>query len=206
MEIIDISQMIRPGIPVWPGDQKYLHRWTMCMKDGHSCNVSAVTMTAHLGTHVDAPAHCNDDGLDMASVMLHPYIGPARVISMDAQREITAGDLKEMAWHGVERVLFKTRASNSPDDRFERDYVSIAEDAARFLCEKGILLVGTDAPSVESFRSSAMTIHKVLLDRGVAILEGIRLNHVAPGDYELISLPLSLAGVEGSPVRAILRR
>ena len=206
MEIIDISQMIRPGIPVWPGDQKYLHRWTMCMKDGHSCNVSAVTMTAHLGTHVDAPAHCNDGGLDMASVMLHPYIGPARVISMDAQREITAGDLKEMAWHGVERVLFKTRASSEAEDRFERDYVSISEDAAEFLGEKGVLLVGTDAPSVDAFRSATMKIHKILSGRGVAILEGIRLHHVAPGDYELISLPLRFAGLDGSPVRAILRR
>jgi arylformamidase len=206
MEIIDISQVIRPGIPVWPGDQKYLHRWTMCMKEGDSCNVSAVTMTAHLGAHVDAPLHCNEDGLDVAAISLRPYIGPARVISVAPQKEIAAGDLKDKAWEGVERVLFKTRASSEPEGRFERDYVSISEDAAEFLGEKGVLLVGTDAPSVDAFRSATMKIHKILLNRGVAILEGIRLNHVAPGDYELISLPLRFAGLDGSPVRAILRR
>jgi arylformamidase len=206
MEIIDISQVIRPGIPVWPGDQKYLHRWTMCIKEGDSCNVSAVTMTAHLGTHMDAPFHCNDEGLDVAAVSLRPYIGPARVISISAQKEITAADLKDEAWEGMERVLFKTQTSSSPEDRFERNYVSISEDAAEFLGGKGILLVGTDAPSVDAFGSATMTIHKILMSRGVAILEGIRLNHVDPGDYELISLPLRFAGLDGSPVRAILRR
>jgi arylformamidase len=206
MEIIDISQIIRQGIPVWPGDQKYAHRWTMRMKDGDPCNVSAVTLTAHLGAHVDAPYHCDDEGLDVAAVSLRPYIGPARVISIADQTEITVGDLKDRAWEGIERVLFKTRSGGGSEDRFERDYVSISEDAAEFLGGKGLLLVGTDAPSVDSFRSNNLAIHKILMGCGVAILEGIRLNHVDPGDYELICLPLRFAGLDGSPVRAILRR
>lgn len=206
MEIIDISPIIRPGIPVWPGDQKYSHRWTQCMKGGDSCNVSAVTMTTHLGAHVDAPFHCSDEGLDVAAVSLHHYMGPARVISVAAQKEITAVDLLDSAWEGVERVLFKTRGSYGTEDRFERDYVSISEDAAEFLGGRGLLLVGTDAPSVDSFKSTNMATHKILMDRGVAILEGICLKHVDPGDYELISLPLRFSGLDGSPVRAVLRR
>jgi arylformamidase len=206
MEIIDISPIIKPGIPVWPGDQKYVHRWTMSMKEGDPCNLSALTMTAHLGAHVDAPFHCNDDGLDVATLSLRPYIGPARVISIAAKTGITADDLKDRAWEGVERVLFKTRASSDSENRFERDYVSISEDAAEFLGLKGILLVGTDAPSVDAFGNGAMSVHKILFSHLVAILEGIRLHHIDPGDYELISLPMRLAGLDGSPVRAILRR
>jgi arylformamidase len=206
MEIIDISQMIRPGIPVWPGDQKYSQRWTARLKDGGACNVSAVTMTTHLGTHVDAPYHCSDGGLDVASISLDPYIGPARVIPISAHAEITLAELEDKAWKGVERVLFKTRSSRSPGDRFNRDYVSISSDAAEFLGSKGLLLVGTDAPSVDSFKNKTPIIHNTLMGHGIAILEGILLNLVDPGDYELICLPLRLAGLDGSPVRAILRR
>jgi arylformamidase len=206
MEIIDISQTIRRGIPVWPGDQKYHQRWTMRMKENDPCNVSAVTMTTHLGTHVDAPYHCDNDGLDIAAVSLRHYIGPARVESIMVQGSITPAELGGIEWQGVERILLKTRSSGRAEGRFEREYVSFTEEAAEYLGEKGILLVGTDAPSVDSFHSSALAIHKILMRHGIAILEGIRLDHVKPGDYELICLPLRFAGLDGSPVRAILRR
>jgi arylformamidase len=206
MEIIDISQTIRRGIPVWPGDQKYHQRWTMSIKDGDSCNVSAITMTTHLGTHVDAPCHCEDNGLDIAAVPLKSYIGQARVQLIAAQSPITAADLDTFDWLGVERVLLKTCADGRPDDRFERDYIPLSEAAAHYLAQKGILLVGTDAPSVDPFHSRELEAHKILMRQGVAILEGLNLDQVDPGDYELICLPLRLAGLDGSPVRAILRR
>ena len=206
MEIIDISQTIRQDIAVWPGDQKFRYHWTMRMAAGDACNVSAVTMSLHTGTHLDAPFHFDAAGVDISGVSLRHYIGPARVVSLQVEKRIAAADLDRLSWQGVERVLFKTRASNLPEDQFDRDFVYLSEDAAEFLGESRILLVGTDAPSVDFFSSKAMATHKILLKHGIAILEGARLGHVAPGEYELICLPLRLAGLDGSPVRAVLRR
>lgn len=205
MTVYDISQTLRPGIPVWPGEQKYSYRWSMQMKKGDPCNLSAVTMSVHTGTHIDAPFHFDPSAPDIADMPLEPYVGPARVVPLDVERFITAGDLEPLEWDGVRRVLFKTRSSGRPADRFHRDFASLAEDAVNFLGDRRMLLVGTDAPSVDAFNSSSLGRHKLLLKHGIAILEGIRLAHVPSGDYELICLPLKLAGLDGSPVRAVLR-
>jgi arylformamidase len=109
-------------------------------------------------------------------------------------------------WQNVERVLFKTRSSSRPENTFDGSFVFLDESAAEFLTQKGILLVGTDAPSVDALDSSDLRSHRILLGHGVAILEGARLGNVPPGDYELICIPLKLAGLDGSPVRAILRK
>jgi len=111
-----------------------------------------------------------------------------------------------LAWRGIERVLFRTRRRDLPPDRFDRDYVYLAEDGADFLGALGLLLVGTDSPSIDAFASKDLHSHKNLLRQEVAILEGVRLEQVPDGDYELICLPLRLAGLDGSPVRAILRK
>ncbi len=206
MKIIDISQTICEGIAVWPGDQEFRYDWKMQMRWGDSCNVSSVTMSLHTGTHLDAPAHFDDSGADIASVSLQHYIGPARVVELPVKEKIEESDLAALDWHGVERVIFKTRASNFPMDRFDPTFVYLTEDGAKFLGRLGISLVGTDAPSIDAFESKELRAHKVLLRFKAAILEGVRLAHVMPGDYELICLPLKLAGLDGSPVRAILRR
>lgn len=206
MQIYDISQTIRKGIAVWPGDQRFRFRWTMKLEEGDSCNASAVTMSSHTGTHVDAPYHFDNSGADIGSVPLTHYLGPARVVSLQVERAITAADLEKLDWQDVERVIFKTRASGLPEGQFDRSFVYLAEDSARFLGERGLLLVGTDAPSVDAFSSKSLRAHKVLLEHGTAILEGARLTHVPEGDYELICLPLKFGGLDGSPVRAILRR
>lgn len=203
--IYDISQTLRPGIAVWPGDQKFLRRWTMEMRKGCSCNVSSVTMSVHTGAHVDAPYHFDDSGPGVAQVGLEPYLGRARVVAVEARKSITAADLEPIDWRGVERVLFKTPASAWPEDLFRKDYTSLAEDGAGFLGQLGLRLVGTDAPSIDAFESKDLCSHRALLRHGVAVLEGIRLAGVPPGDYELICLPLKLEGLDGSPVRAILR-
>ncbi len=207
MIIYDISQTLHSKTAVWPGDQRFRHRWSMRIAQGDSCNVSSVTMSVHSGTHLDAPHHFDEDGQDIASVSLLAYLGPARVFHVPPEmRSISATFLAALAWDGVERVLFRTRAADMPDGPFDRDFVPLAEEGAEFLAAKELLLVGTDAPSVDAFASKTMTCHKILSRRGIAILEGARLAQVAPGDYELICLPLKLAGLDGSPVRAILRR
>jgi arylformamidase len=118
---------------------------------------------------------------------------------------IRAADLSALNWQGVRRALFKTR-SGIPPDGFDSQFVYIGEDAAEFLIQKEVVLVGIDAPSVDAFDGVHLPAHRVLLDHGTVILEGIRLGNVSPGDYELICLPLKLAGLDASPVRAILRR
>ena len=204
--IYDISQTLSEKIAVWPGDQKFRTRWSMRLRDGDSCNVSSVTMSIHTGTHVDSPYHFHEVGPDIAGMPLRHYIGPARVLALPVQqRLIDAAYLGIQDWRGVERVLFKTRASMQPEETFTRDYACLSEDGAEFLGLRHILLAGTDAPSVDAFDSKTLPCHKILLHHGVAILEGARLEAVPPGDYEVICLPLKFAGLDGSPVRAILR-
>jgi arylformamidase len=206
MEIYDISQTLSRGIAVWPGDPEFRLRWAMRIRDGSSSNVSAVDLCVHTGTHVDAPLHMDDSGYDIAEAPLDRFIGSARVLAIPAAKSIRVSDLSGLDWINVRRVLFKTRSSSLPEQRFDENYVYIEKDAAGFLAEKGILLVGTDAPSVDDFAGTDLPSHRILLQHGIVILEGARLQHVSPGDYELICLPLRLAGLEGSPVRAILRK
>lgn len=206
MHIYDISQPITHGIGVWPGDRKFRCEWTMRIPQGDSCNVSSVTMSVHTGTHVDAPFHFDQSGEDIAGVSLDRFIGPARVLEYMETEPLSAAKLERFPLDAVERVLFKTSASRIPSNRFERDFVFLTDDAAKYLGRRNLRLVGTDSPSVDDFSSKSMPAHKMLLRYGIAILEGVRLSDVPPGDYELIALPLRFPGLDGSPVRAILRK
>jgi arylformamidase len=205
MEIYDISQVLREGVAVWPGDPQYQTRRIMTIQSGGSSNVSAVDMCVHTGTHIDAPRHLLDFGGDAASVPVDQCIGPVRVFSISVRECIRAADLIALDWQGVQRALFRTR-SDIPHNGFDGTFVYFKEDAAEFLIQKEVLLVGIDAPSVDAFDSVSLPSHRILLNQGTVILEGIQLGNVRPGDYELICLPLKLAGLDGSPVRAILRR
>ncbi len=206
MEIYDISQNISSETAVWPGDPEFRQRWAARIRDGASSNVSAIDMCVHTGTHVDAPFHLDDAAADIAGMSLHHFTGAARVFSLDADPCIRASDLSTLDWDNVERVLFKTRNGLRPENTMDPDFIYLAADAAEFLVRRRILLVGLDAPSVDSADCEDLPSHRILLQRNVAILEGARLESVPPGDYELICLPLKLAGLDGSPVRAILRR
>jgi arylformamidase len=206
MEIYDISQDISHGIAVWPGDPEYRSRWVAQVQDGAGSNVSAIDLSVHTGTHIDAPLHLGVDGSDVASMPLDHFIGNVRVFRILAEKRIQASDLAALDWNNVERVLFQTSNSRNSEKVFNRGFVCLGEDAAEFLVRKRILLVGIDAPSIEAFDSQHLPVHRILLAQGTAILEGVRLENVPPGDYELICLPLKLAGLDGSPVRAILRK
>jgi arylformamidase len=206
VEIYDISQTLCEGMAVWPGDPEFRLRRIMQICDGRSSNVSAVDMGVHAGTHIDAPLHLDNSGSDIGRMPIRHFMGPARVLSLYAGECIRAADLSMLDWRGVERVLFKTRAGSLPEDPFDRNFVYFKEDAAEFLARLGILLVGTDAPSVDAFESINLPSHRKFLRQGIAILEGARLGSVPPGDYELVCLPLKLAGLDASPVRAILRK
>ena len=206
MPIYDISQTITRGIGVWPGDRKFRCEWTMRISEGDSCNVSSITMSVHTGTHVDAPFHFDPSGADIAGVSLDRFIGPARVVECVGTEPLSAATLERYPLDAVERVLFKTSASLVPSNRFERNFLFLTEDGAEYLGRRNLRLVGIDSPSVDDFSSKSMSAHKTLLRYEISILEGVRLSEVPPGDYELIALPLRLAGLDGSPVRAILRK
>lgn len=174
---------------------------------GDQYSMTCMSTSVHTGTHVDAPAHFLRDGRTVEQLDLEVGIGPARVIDLThVDNEITARDLAAASLPaGTERVLLKTRNSAFwQQNSFREDYVGVSPDAAQWLVEKSLRLVGIDYMSVERFASTDFATHKILLQAGVYILEGVNLAGIAPGTYHLICLPLKLGGAEGAPARAVL--
>lgn len=205
MDIYDISQTLSPTTAIWPGDPGFEMRSVQSIRRGDPVNLSDIRMGSHTGTHIDAPLHVQERGDDVAAMRLDRFIGPARVISVPGRLPIDATTLRQCDWAGVQRVLFKTRTVSTPES-FSAEFASLTEDAALFLVDRGMLLVGIDAPSIDAFENADLRAHRVFSRHGVPILEGIRLDEAPPGDYQLACLPLRLAGGDGSPVRAILWR
>ncbi len=206
MKIYDISEPISPETAVFPGDTPFTAEWVARIGEGIPCNVSTIRMSAHCGTHTDSPFHLDNAGLDMASVELTAYLGPCRVIRIDVEGDPAlihaAGLLAKLK--GAERVLFKT--SDSHDHKiFNKGFPAVGGEAAEVLVTAGIKLVGIDTPSMDWSGSKDLPGHISLNRGGIAILENLDLSAVEPGDYELIALPLKIAGSDSSPVRAILR-
>lgn len=202
--LYDITRTITPAMAVWPGDTAYSHRWLGRLERGDSVNLATITLSIHTGTHVDAPLHFLADAPTITEVALENYIGVARVVEIDATGPLAPEDFAHVDFTGVERLLIKTPGSQRADDEWRDEYAWLSVEAAALLVQKGIRLFGTDSPSVDEVNSKTLDAHKVLGRGNVLILENIQLSEVAPGDYELIALPLKLP-VEGSPVRAILR-
>lgn len=205
--ILDISQTLSPGIAVWPGDTPFHPYWVMQMQDGESANVGSVTMSLHTGTHADAPKHFRSDGHSPADSDLSPYIGRALVVdvtdSLSDSLSITAEHVAQFVKLEPERVLFKT--GTVKPGTFPERFASFSPEAAEALASLGERLVGIDTPSVDRVDSRTLDSHHVF-DRGeIAILENLKLGEVVAGWYELIALPLKFAGMDASPVRAILR-
>jgi arylformamidase len=204
MKIYDISRKLENGMPVWPGDTPFHYEVSWSKLESGSVNVGSLTMSAHTGTHVDAPFHFDDHGKKIIELDLDLYIGPARVIDMAGKESIGADDLKGIHLEGCKRVIFRTIAWNNPMEFPER-IPYLKADLGPFLAGKGIRLIGVDLPSVDPLDSKDLSAHHSLNENGIHILESVLLDDVAPGDYELIALPLPLVEGDGSPVRAILR-
>jgi arylformamidase len=180
------------------------------MRKGDVLTLSDYSLGAHSGTHVDAPMHFVATGASIDQVSLDRLIGPARVfVIADAVERIDAAELDRLDWRGAPRILFRTRSSlrgwmTSPT--FHRDFAYIAPDAAQLLADANVQLVGIDYLSAEQFGASSARSHQILLGRGIPIVEGLSLVNVAAGDYDLIVLPMKVAGHEAAPARAVLRR
>ncbi|MCP5395507.1 MAG: arylformamidase [Sphingomonadaceae bacterium] len=201
--IWDISQRLRPDLPVWLGDTAFAAQRTWQMEDGSAVNVSALTLSTHAGSHADAPLHYSAEGVDIASVGLEPYLGECLVVdARGCKGEVRVGDLPHL--HSADRVLFRTY-DRFPHDAWDPDFTAIAPETIEWLAVQGVKLVGTDAPSLDPQDSKAMDAHKAVLKADMRVLEGLVLDGIEPGCYELIALPLAIAGGDAAPVRAILR-
>jgi arylformamidase len=207
MAIYDISLPISESLVVWPGDPPISITQVSHLDRGDHATVSRLEMGAHTGTHVDAPAHFVRGGAGVDTLDLDTLVGLALVAEARDADALTADVLAELAIPlGAGRVLFRTRNSDlwtRGAREFDEDFVAITEDGARWLVERGIMLVGVDYLSVAPFGASRPT-HEMLLRAGSVVVEGLNLSGIRPGMYQLVCLPLKVVGGDGAPARAIL--
>jgi len=204
--IHDISAVISNDLPVYPGDPGIEIQAVSRISEGAGANVSLLKLGSHTGTHVDPPFHFLDDGPTVDHLPLDVMVGDCYVCSVEAPHAITARDLDSCGIPGgTPRVLFKTRNSQLwGEGGFRSDYVYLDPDAAGWLVDRGIRLVGVDYLSVERFRSGKHATHLRLLEAGVVVVEGLDLRAVMQGTYFLVCLPLRIREGDGGPARAIL--
>jgi arylformamidase len=207
MKLIDVSVPLDAQLPTYPHNTRFTLEPLKRIARGDSSNVSTLHMSAHTGTHVDAPRHFFDDGAGTEALPLDLLVGRARVIEIDSRTGVAAEDLRAIDLSDDIRVLIKTHNSRlwgSPE--FHTDYVGVTESGAKHLVEHGIRVVGIDYLSVEQFKNPGAPAHHVLLGAGTIVIEGLDLRDVDPGLYEMFCLPLRVVGSDGAPARVVLRR
>lgn len=205
---IDISVPLREGMVGWPGDPPLGFERIAAIERGAALNLSAVSMSLHAGTHVDAPVHYLEGGEGVERMPFDAMVGPARVIEIRGPNAIRLVDIQSRRIRRGERILFKT--ANSPRTwrapEFVEDYVCLTRDAAEYLVERGVRTAGIDYLSIGPPDQEGDAVHRLLLRAGVWIIEGLNLTAVQPGNYDLVCLPLNVPGGDGAPARAILRQ
>jgi arylformamidase len=207
MKLIDVSVPLDAHLPTYPDNTPFSLDPIKRLARGDTSNVSSLHMSAHTGTHVDAPRHFFDDGLGTDALPLEMLFGRTRVIEMQTRKGIAAEDLAPLDLSEDLRVLIKTVNSwlwGSPD--FHTDYVGVTESGARHLVERGVKVVGIDYLSVEEFKTPGAPAHRTLLGAGTIVIEGLNLRDVEPGFYDMYCLPLRVVGSDGAPARVVLRK
>jgi arylformamidase len=201
----DISPPVHAGAPVFPGDTAYSQQWVASIGPGCPVNVSAITLSPHVGAHADAPLHYDPTGAAIGDVDLHTFMGPCRVIHAMGCGPLV---LPEHIAHAMQqlppRVLVRMY-ERMPQDAFDDALPAFSPETIELLADHGVRLVGTDSASVDPASSKTLDSHQVLRQRGLRVLENLLLDDVPEGDYELIALPLKLTTADASPVRAVLR-
>jgi arylformamidase len=204
-KIWDVSQVLRAGLPVWPGDTAF--RAEPLWSYGPDCpvNVAAFTASTHSGAHADAPLHYDPEGEAIEAVSLDPYLGRCQLIDARGRGPLIEPDFAEAALApGIERVLFRTY-DRFPHDVWAEAFTAVHPAAIARLAARGVRLIGLDSPSLDPQASKTMDAHLAVRRAGMRVLEGLVLDAPPPGEYELIALPLPLQGLDASPVRAVLR-
>lgn len=211
MPIYDITVPVSNELPTWPGDPAVEITDWRALANGDTANVSNLTLGAHTGTHVDAPAHFIEGAAKIESLSLEALIGEVEVVAVpDEYRAIDDDFVRAHCPADVQRILFKTRNSafwSEAQPGFHTDFTYLDLAAAQTLAQRGVKLAGIDYLSIEKYNSPKHETHLALLSRGVVILEGVNLSEVPAGKYELICLPLRLRSNlgDGGPARVVLR-
>ncbi len=209
MPLFDISLTINEDLPTWPGDPKIELTKISQIEKGEMANVTHLSACVHLGTHIDAPNHFLGNGKTVEDLPLDLLVGPAVVVELPTANQITAEDLKSAAIsRDTKRLLIKTSNSNfwkEGNQPFQEDFIALEADAASYLVSRGVEAVGVDYLSVAPFADPAPT-HKILLEAGVLIIEGLNLSEIEPGEYTLYCLPLKIGGSDGAPARVLLEQ
>ena len=205
MQVWDISPPVSSRAPVFPGDTPYAQQWVARIGPGCPVNLSAVTLSPHVGAHADAPLHYADGASAIGAVDLAPYLGRCRVIhALDCGPLVTIDHLAHAQRGLPARVLVRT-CTQAAVDRWHDDFAAFAPEAVAWLAGMGVRLIGIDTASVDPAPSKTLASHQQLLRLDLRVLENLVLDAVPEGDYELIALPLKWVDADASPVRAILR-
>ncbi len=205
MKLWDISPLVHAQAPIFPGDEPYRLQWTAHIGPGCPVNLSALTMSPHIGAHADAPLHYAVDGASIDAVALQAYLGPCRVIhAIGCGPLVHIEHLRHAAQQMPPRVLVRT--CQRADTTWRDDFPAYAPETLAWLAAQGVKLVGIDTASVDPAPSKTLSAHQQLRQHDLRVLENLVLDDVPEGDYELIALPLKLQGACASPVRAVLRQ
>ena len=200
----DISPPVSARSPLFPSDRAYSQEWTATIGPGCPVNISAITLSPHIGAHADAPLHYRDGAPTIGEVGLEPYLGRCRVIhALEAGPLVQPAHLAHAAEALPPRVLVRT-CVKAPT-AWSPEFSAFAPATIDWLADRGVRLVGIDSQSVDPAESKSLASHQRLLARDLRVLENLVLDDVEAGDYELIALPLKLADADASPVRAVLR-
>lgn len=206
MKIYDVTVPLSGDLPAYPGDPPFDMRFTHRLADGQPYNLAQLSMGTHAGTHVDAPFHLLADGATVDELPLEILMGKARVLDLPVRERIERADLEACDLRADLRVLLKTRtAGQFHKGQAHHDSVYLTEEAAQYLAQAGLKLVGIDSLSIEQYGSPVFPAHKALLSAGVIVLEGLDLSDVPEGEYDMTCLPLRIAGGDGSPARVVLK-
>jgi arylformamidase len=204
---VDVTAPLHSGMVHWPDNPAVKIERMLDISKGDNANVSELSMGSHTGTHMDAPVHFINDGIALDKMDLAATIGRARVIAIEDSEAIHPEPLVDEDINPGDRIIFKTRNSSTEwwSQPFKEDFVYLTHEAAELLSERGVRTVGVDYLSVGGYKRDGAATHRALLGAGIWIIEGLRLEAIEPGDYELICLPLLITGADGAPSRALLR-
>lgn len=209
MQTYDVSLSISSKLPVWPGDPPILVERISKMEEGDDVNVTRLNFGAHVGTHVDAPFHfLGGETMTVDEIPVHLLTGRAYLLHLPDEVSLITKEILEAADipPRTRRLLFRTRNSHhwmNGEENFQEEFVAIDAGGAQYLVDRGVRLVGVDYLSVAPYHEPRPT-HKVLLQAGIVVIEGMDLSGVPQGRYTLYCLPIKLAGADGAPARAIL--
>lgn len=203
--LYDITRPMHAAMPVWPGDSPFELTPQASLDNGDIVNVTRIAVSAHAGTHVDAPHHFTKGGKTMEQCDLTCYWGMAQVVTIDKIGGLTPADFAHVDLSLAPRLILNTPVSGFDLAQFHENYAWPTVELIDMMGAAGIILFGTDSPSVDPFGSSDLACHHAIQRNNILILEGLLLDGVPDGLYEMVAMPLKIVGGDGSPVRAVLK-